>query len=293
MANEIQYSYTALETLYGVLVNSTGSFWNGTAFETYNPDHWAAYDIALTDVGTGIYIADMPAVAAGSYRCFVYNQGGVIPAITDSVLSDPVVIDWSGTAIVSSGATYTTAATVKTYLGISGAGDDTLLATLCVAAQAIIDAYTGRTFAAANDSTHYADAVADVDGRTLRLPTEFAAITSITNGDGVAVAAGSYVTEPRASTPYYAVTMKTSTGLTWTYTTDPENAITIVGKAAYSTSAPYDVTQAATRLAAWLFRQKDAQVFDVTAQPDMGIITVPQGLPKDVLRLLAPYRRQI
>lgn len=186
---------------------------------------------------------------------------------------------------------YTTVAKVKDYLSISNTTDDVLLGALCNAAQKIVDAYTGRTFEAATDSTKYADAVADVDGLTLYLPCEFAAITSVTNGDGVAVASASYITEPRNATPYYALKLKASKALTWTYTTDPENAITIVGKAAYSATAGYDIVQAATRLAAWMYRGKDSQVFDITAQPDMGIITVPQGIPSDVKRLLAPYRR--
>ena len=37
------------------------------------------------------------------------------------------------------------------------------------------------------------------------------------------------------------------------------------------------------------YRQKDAQVFDVTAVPDAGVITVPQGIPADVKRILRSY----
>ena len=190
--------------------------------------------------------------------------------------------DWTGSLTAISSSSYTTTAAVKTYLGISGSGDDTLFGTLGLAAQKIIHAYTGRTFAAAADSTQYLDAVRDVDGLTLRLPADLCAITSVTNGDGVAVAAASYICEPRNATPWYALTLLASKGLVWEYTTDPENAITIVGRWAYSTTAGYDIVQAATRLTAWLYRQKDSQVFDVTAQPDMGIITVPQGLPRSM-----------
>lgn len=292
MANELQAQATAGQTLYAVLLNSTGQIWNGTTFVTIAGANWTAYDIALTEATAGIYLGAMPAVGAGTYQFVVYVRAGGAPAITDTQ-ADTGTIAWDGSAVVAPTAGYTTTAAVKTYLGISGAGDDTLLGTLIEAAKAIIDAYTGHTFEASADTTHYADALADVDGRTLRLPCDFAAITSITNGDGVAVAAGSYVTEPRASTPYYAVTLKGSSTTTWTYTTDPENAITIIGKAAYSTSAPYDIAQAAKRLASWLYRQKDAQVFDVTAELGAGILTIPQGMPKDVLRFLAPYRRQI
>jgi uncharacterized phiE125 gp8 family phage protein len=294
MANELQFAYGSAANLYAVLISQNGQFVNGAALEDYNAAHWTNYAKTLTRTGTSwLYFADMPALAADEYTFYVYIRAGAAPAVSDFVFQIINRIAWDGSAVVSPSADYTTAATVKVYLGIGTASDDTLLGTLCTAAQAIIDAYTGRTFAASNDSTLYADAVADVDGLTLRLPGDVCAITSITNGDGTTITAGQYVTEPRGRTPYYAVKLLASSGLTWTYTDDPENAITIVGKAAYSATAPYDIQQAATRLAAYLYRQKDAQVFDVTAQPDMGIITVPQGIPRDVLRLLAPYRKQI
>jgi hypothetical protein len=182
---------------------------------------------------------------------------------------------------------YTTVAAVKTYLGITAATDDALLGTLLVGAQGWIESKTGRVFECATDTTRYVD-YANVDGLTLRLPWDLCQITSISNA-GVAVLATSYVTEPRYATPWYALTLKASKGLAWQYLTDPQDAISITGRWAYSLSAPDDIAQAALRLTAFLYRQKDAQVFDVTAQPDMGIITVPQGLPRDVKLLLAPY----
>lgn len=188
---------------------------------------------------------------------------------------------------------YTTTAAVKAYLGETGADDDDLLDALVEAAQAWIDAHTGRTFEASADITRYLDCAAPVvDGRRLYLDADLCAITSITNGDGVAVAATDYVTQPRNETPYYAIDLLSSKGVYWTYGDDPENAITIVGKWAYSATVPNTIAQAAKRLAAYLYRQKDAGVFDVTAMPEAGVITVPQGMPKDVKLLLQPYLRR-
>jgi len=67
----------------------------------------------------------------------------------------------------------------------------------------------------------------------------------------------------------------------------------ISGKWSYSSSAPDDIVHACVRLSAYYFRQKDAQVFDVTAIPDAGVITMPQGIPADVKLMLEPYRRII
>lgn len=188
---------------------------------------------------------------------------------------------------------YTNTAAVKAYLGETGSDDDDLLDALVEAAQAWVDNHTGRTFEASADATRYLDCTAPVvDGRRLWLDRDLCAITSITNGDGVAVASTEYVTQPRNETPYYAIDLLSSKSVYWTFTDDVENAIAIVGRWAYSTTAPNAVAQAAKRLAAYLYRQKDAQVFDVTAMPEAGVIQVPQGMPRDVKLMLAPYVRR-
>lgn len=185
---------------------------------------------------------------------------------------------------------------LRAYLKLAtgDTGDDTLLTALLARAQAAIDAYCMRTFEASTNTSKYLDAVADVQGRTLLIPRslDLCSINTITNGDGTTVSSDDYVTEPRNAGPYWGITLKASSGLSWTYTDDPENAITISGKWAYSASAPADVVQATIRLAAYMYRQKDAGTYDVTAFPEAGVMTIPQGVPRDVLRLLAPYVRR-
>lgn len=188
---------------------------------------------------------------------------------------------------------YTTAALLKTYLGISAATDDTLLGNLITYAQQMVDIHCRRTFESSANANKTFDAVADVDGPTLYLKSvgDLCAINSITNGDSVAVAANEYVTELRNSTPYYAIRILASADKVWTYTTDPENAITISGKWAYSTSAPNDIVYATTRLAAYLYRQKDNAGDLDRALLAEGTVLLPTDLPTDVTRILAPYVR--
>ena len=50
---------------------------------------------------------------------------------------------------------YTTAALCKTYMGITTSTDDTLIGTLIVRAQAMVDKYTHRTFEASTNTTNY------------------------------------------------------------------------------------------------------------------------------------------
>ena len=185
---------------------------------------------------------------------------------------------------------YATITQFKDYLGIKDSGDDALLTRMLLAAQKAVDAFCMRTFEAAADTTRYFDAIKDVDGPMLIVDKDLAAITTVTNGDGVVVAASSYFTEPVNGTPIYGLVLKGSSGLSWTYLTDPERAISIAGKWAYSLTAPDDVVQATIRLAAHFFRGKDAQVFDVTATPGLGQMFIPKGFPQDVRLLLGPYK---
>lgn len=188
---------------------------------------------------------------------------------------------------------YTTTALLKTYLGISGSGDDTLLGDIITRAQAMIDSYCRRTFEAAADTTRNFDPTTDVVNQTLWLDEDLCAITTVTNGDSTTIASSEYVTEPRNKTPYHGLTIKASSTAYWTYSTTHENSISIEGKWAYSTSAPDDIVHATIRLAAYLYRQKD-NVSDIGGAAVVGDATLlPVDLPADIKRTLAPYRKVV
>lgn len=189
--------------------------------------------------------------------------------------------------------TYCGPSDVKTYLGITGTGDDGLIGSLCQRATEAIDRYTRRTFEAVTDTTRYYDAIGNhIRGRTLYLDTDCVSVTSVTNGDGNAISSSERTVWPRNETPFSAIRIKGTAGKYWTYDDDWEDAIVVTGRFAYSTSPPDDIIQAAIRWAAYMYRQKDSQVFDTTAIPDAGVITVPQGIPADVRMMLDPYVRQ-
>jgi hypothetical protein len=190
---------------------------------------------------------------------------------------------------------YLSASDLKTYIGTTEAGDDSLLTALIASAQAMIDAYCGRSFEAGSDTTRYFDALADVAGPYLYLDRDLCAITSVTNGDGVLVASNEYTTQPRnGATPYYALKLLGSSNKAWTYTTNPDNAITIVGKWAYSTTAPADIIQATRRLARWLYKQRDgtADADRPVTTPD-GVTLQPSQIPADIKALLSPHVRRV
>jgi len=190
---------------------------------------------------------------------------------------------------------YTTESAVRSYLGTTTTGDATLITDLIGRAQKAIDTYTQRTFEHSSvAATRYFTVGEDTRGRILVLDTDLCSITQIvTDADGTptTVLTTEYITVPRNIAPYHELKLLGNTTKSWTYTNDPENGVTISGKWSYSSSAPDDIVHATVRLAAYYYRQKDAQVFDVTAIPDAGVITTPQGIPADVKLLLDPYRR--
>lgn len=195
---------------------------------------------------------------------------------------------------------YCELADLKTYLNdITDSRDDALLTDMIAAAQKIIDTYTRRTFEASADTTRRFDAVRDVGSmdngvdRVLWLDHDLCQITSITNGDATTVTTGQYVTEPRNYTPWYAIALRTSANIAWTYDDEPENAIAIVGRWAYSITAPDDIQWACKRLAAYLYRQKDTS--SEAERPIMsasGASILPSKLPADVRDVLDRYVRR-
>lgn len=192
---------------------------------------------------------------------------------------------------------YITTAELKTMLGIASADsqDDGVLQEFLNAADALIDRECRRTFAAGADTTRYMDALADVDGLTLRLPGDLCQITTVTNGNGATVASSAYVTEPRNGEPWYALILKRSGSVRWTYSGDPENAIAITGRWAYSLQAPDDIRQAVRRLAMYYYRQKDNAdpLLDRPLQSADGVLIMPTALPADIWRTLKHLRRTI
>lgn len=191
---------------------------------------------------------------------------------------------------------YASVAQLRAYMGLDVNDDDPLLESLLTRAQFAIDNYTHRTFEAAADTTKLFDAEQDTSDHYMVLDwtpyvLDLCQITTVINGDGTSISASSYVTNPRNQTPWYGLRFKLNSGLYWTFDQDPENAISITGRWAYSVTAPADIVHATVRMATYMYRQKDANTFDVTAIPGAGVIEVPQGIPRDVAKILEPYRR--
>jgi hypothetical protein len=191
---------------------------------------------------------------------------------------------------------YTTAAAVRTVLKTTASVHDTLLTTLIERAQKRIDTYVGFSFEAAADTTRTFDARSvyrggHLDGRELVFDTWCYSLTSVTNGDGTVIASTYYVTQPRNRTPFYGIKLLASSNYVWESdaNADPEGAISLLGRWAYSTAPPADIVHATIRLVTWMYHQTTNQTDIDRPILAEGVLIMPAQLPKDVLDILDAY----
>lgn len=190
--------------------------------------------------------------------------------------------------------TYTTLAQVKTYLDVSSSCDDALLGDLVARVDTVIDEYVGFALSTDTDSTR-SFGIADTRGAYLYFDQKIAAITTVVNNADASspdtVVSSNYITFPRNETPYEAIKLLQSAGVEWTYTNDPENAIQVTGKWAWSDTTPQDVEHAAARLVSWFYRQRESQgQLDRPLLTGDGVTILPSQIPDDVRSILDRYR---
>jgi len=194
---------------------------------------------------------------------------------------------------------YTTTADLKAYMNITSSADDTQLGNAVTRAQALVDSFTHRTFEAAADTTRtytpllFNDGGDLMDYDTLYLSADLFSLTSITNGDGNSVTLSNVVLLPSNVKPAYGIKIKRGINLEWNYLVSPENAISVVGRFAYTTTAPADIVAATLRIAAYLYRQREGTPDSDRAilSADGMVLASPQ-IPKDIITLLRPYVRR-
>jgi hypothetical protein len=185
---------------------------------------------------------------------------------------------------------YLTTSELKTWLSISGSGDDTLLGLMCDSAEAIVKQKIGVNVVAAS-ATRYYHAVNDVRSNGADLMVDYhAALTSVTNGDGTAVSTLNIDRLPMNGTYKNRLHLKASSGLTWTYSTDPVGAIAVVatwGLVAAAANVPADIEQVTKEIAAWLYRNRDSSMAsEILAVARGGTILAPGKMPPALASML-------
>jgi len=135
-------------------------------------------------------------------------------------------------------------------------------------------------------ATTYALAVA---GTAITLTDDGTGTHSVICG-GTLISGANYWLVPRnVGPPYHGILLKTDISDYWQWDIDGE--VSVTGTWGYSTTVPNDIRRATAVLAAYFYRQKDSQVFEVTAILESGALAVPQGIPATVDRVIQRYRR--
>jgi hypothetical protein len=250
---------------------------------------WSTLHVAdkvLVSVGTG-GVLPVPLVAGTIYFVILGTDPQIQLATT------------AANAIAGTDIDLTAASTAPCYIR-KALADDTVCQQALDAAEEYIEAETHRFFESTTQTRYYREDALWPNSRTLRLDNDLLTITAggLLNGDTAAtpIAATSYVLLPRNDAPpyhYIELTEPAAPLVTAYWEFDTDMWVSVAGTWGWSATPPADVKQAVLVLAAYFYRQKDSSIFDTTAIPGAGVITIPSGIPATVRKVIDKYRRYL
>lgn len=196
---------------------------------------------------------------------------------------------------------------LKRYLGITSASEDTLLGEIIDNVTREIATRTHRHFEL--ESTHgggppvtihahyfsprrFVDGGNTLDAITLNLNEDLYELTSITNGDGVAISISDVTLYPQnALPPYGQIRIKADKGIYWTG--DHDASIVITGKWGYSQTVPGDIKQAALIMCKHYYEQRPGTSgLSAPVISADGVVIQSGSTMSDAMRILKSYIRR-
>lgn len=197
---------------------------------------------------------------------------------------------------------YPTASDAITYCGITDTDHATMIGDMVNWAIQICETTTGRKFAAVSSDveTRYFNGELDVDGQTLWLDKDLLSVSLDTDSKpvidagttDVVLSSSDIVYLPPNDTPKYAIKILGTSGKWWGYDYDADNAISVKGLWAYSSTPPLDIHYAILRLVKWIFNARvQAGDLDRPLLTNDGVTIMPAKLPADVMSVFMQYKR--
>lgn len=196
-------------------------------------------------------------------------------------------------------ADYTTTDAVKRQLGLMTTGtnntaDDDIIAIYVTEASQMIATETNRQFSETVGTLFYDAAYPVVSNNVLYFDQDWIGVDALSNGASGTLDPSNYRLLPVNQSPKYGLQLLQKANASWLVGNDgyTQNAICVVGTTGYclSSDRPADITLAATKLAAWLYQNRDntgaVQVAD-------GFQQVPATSPTFVLRTISKYIRRV
>ena len=100
-----------------------------------------------------------------------------------------------------------------------------------------------------------------------------------------------WLEDRRLGPPYYAIQLARNQGVYWEWNTDHQ--VMVIGTWGEMATPDAEVKEAVKMLAAYLYRKKDAQLFETTAILESGAVAIPQGLPTTVVEFIEGHRKRM
>lgn len=197
---------------------------------------------------------------------------------------------------------YPTVSDAVTYCGITDTDHATMVGDMVNWAIQIVETTTGRVFDAVGTdaATRYFNGELDVDGQTLWLDNDLLSVSLDTDGKPVidtgstdtVLSTSDIVYLPANDTPKYAIKILGSSGKTWGYDYDADNAISVKGVWGYSSTPPNDLWYAILRLVKWLYNQRISSAdLDRPLLTNDGVTIMPMNLPVDAMSVILKYKK--
>ncbi len=179
--------------------------------------------------------------------------------------------------------------------------DNTLLENLIDRVCTLFDNKCGRVIVASADTTHYftQDDIADCeyDGGIkigdLMLDDTLVAITTLTNGDGTAIAGTEYFLMPRSYERKSYIRIKEASSVSWEF--DDDGYIAVAGRWAYAASTPDDVKQAVIESVLYTYHRRGDN-FMTTDRPQQsmdGTRYLPVAWTQFAKEVIEHYRKRV
>lgn len=189
---------------------------------------------------------------------------------------------------------------VKQQLNIGQHGtlntfDDDLLTRYVYEASSAVEAHCGRRFADVTNgigtlTRKFDYASPPLFGRVLFVDDDLLSVTTLTNGDGNAIASTNYRLLPPNDSPKYGIELYDDSTVSWVAGDHRQEAIQVQGSWGYATSTltmPQDVRTAASKLAAWFYQTRDNDGTRIAFAD--GSMSIPPDAPPMVFKLLQRY----
>jgi hypothetical protein len=185
---------------------------------------------------------------------------------------------------------YPTDAQLKTWLGISGAGDDAQVTFVNTAAKGFVERYCNRIFEGASSVKNFPVRRPYVSRNGLRLSLfqDAAAVTAVTNGDGVAFTVATELLLHPIDPPYYEIHVKPTSGKVFYSANDTPIAVTATW--GFATTCPPAIFEAILEIGVILYRGRESGG-SVGQVGRSGVFIQGVEIPKLIVDVLDEYKR--